>query len=156
MNFLFVNYGDFTTNSLNHIAGFANALSLRGHACIVAVPGGKDSFGALRDPLFTPATYAELLHKPAFFPDGRPADLVHAWTPREGVRKFVLAYQGRARARLVVHLEDNEEFLIETWTGRPLEELRDGSTPRWSTPCRPACPIPSATAISCTSPMASR
>jgi glycosyltransferase involved in cell wall biosynthesis len=124
VNILFVNYGDFTTNSLNHIAGFANALSLGGHACVVAVPGGKDSFGIVRNPLFTPATYGELLPKPAFFPDGRPADLIHAWTPREGVRKFVLAYQSRARARLVVHLEDNEECLIETWTGRPLADLR--------------------------------
>ena len=125
MNILFVNYGDFTTNSLNHIAGFANALCLRGHACTVAVPGGKDSFAAVREPLFTPATYAELLLKPAAFPDGRPADLIHAWTPREGVRKFVLAYQTRAAARLIVHLEDNEEHLLEAWTGRPLAELRD-------------------------------
>jgi glycosyltransferase involved in cell wall biosynthesis len=125
VNILFVNYGDFTTNSLNHIAGFANALSLRGHACTVAVPGGKDSFAVVREPLFTPATYAELLHHPAAFPDGRPADLIHAWTPREGVRKFVLAYQAHAAARLVVHLEDNEEHLIATWTGRPVAELRD-------------------------------
>jgi len=125
VNILFVNYGDFTTNSLNHIGGFANALSLRGHACLVAVPGGKDSFAAVRAPLFTPATYAELLTRPAAFPDGRPADLVHAWTPREGVRKFVLAYQTRAAARLIVHLEDNEEYLLEAWTGLPVAELRE-------------------------------
>lgn len=125
MNILFVNYGDFTTNSLNHIAGFANVLCRRGHACTVAVPSGRETFAAVRDPLFAPATYAELLYRPACFPDGRPADLIHAWTPREGVRKFVLAYQARAQARLVVHLEDNEEHLIETWMGRPFAELQD-------------------------------
>ena len=40
MNILFVNYGDFTTNSLNHIGGFANTLCAAGHACVaVAGPG---------------------------------------------------------------------------------------------------------------------
>ena len=125
MNILFVNYGDFTTSSLNHIGGFANVLCARGHACIVAVPGGKESFAAVRDPVFAPATYGELLYRPSSFPDGRPADLIHAWTPREGVRKFVLAYQSHARARLVVHLEDNEEYVIESWTGQPISALRE-------------------------------
>ncbi|MFA5058273.1 MAG: glycosyltransferase, partial [Opitutaceae bacterium] len=124
MNILFVNYGDFTTNSLNHIAGFANALRQRGYACVVAVPTGRSTFEVLTRPRFTPATYEELLAQPNLFPDGGPADLIHAWTPREAVRRFVLAYQHRARARLVVHLEDNEEHLLAAWAGRPFESLR--------------------------------
>ena len=32
-------------------------------------------------------------------------------------------YQQAAHARLVVHLEDNEDFLLASWIGRPLEEL---------------------------------
>ena len=93
MNILFVNYGDFTTNSLNHIAGFANVLCARGHACVVAVPAGKDTLSVISQPLFIPATFAEVLAQPGLFPDGRPADVIHAWTPREVVRKFVLAHQ---------------------------------------------------------------
>jgi O-antigen biosynthesis protein len=126
VNLLFVNYGDFTTNSLNHIAGFANTLSAQGHACVVAVTDKKASVSTVRHPHFVPATYAELLSKPACFPDGRGADLIHAWTPREGVRKFVLAYQRLlpAPARLVVHLEDNEEYLISSYAGLPIEALR--------------------------------
>ena len=126
MNILFVNYGDFTTNSLNHISGFANALTATGHACVVAVPSGKDSFSAVSRPAFIPALYNELLGKPAFFPDGRSADVIHAWTPREFVRKFVLSYQRVAErsARLVVHLEDNEEFLISGFSGKSIAELR--------------------------------
>src|SRR5947208_16900133 len=88
VNILFVNYGDFRTNSLNHIAGFANALCAAGHACIVVVPHGKESISAIRDPLFIAASAEELLAKPGLFPDGKPADLIHAWTPRESVRKF--------------------------------------------------------------------
>jgi O-antigen biosynthesis protein len=125
VNILFVNYGDFTTNSLNHIGGFANTLSARGHACIVAVPGNKTSISAIADPLFAPATYDEVLTREVRFLDGRPADVVHAWTPREGVRKFVVAYQRALEkpARLVVHLEDNETYLFEGYTGLKAESL---------------------------------
>jgi glycosyltransferase involved in cell wall biosynthesis len=125
VNILFVNYGDFTTNSLNHIAGFARALGAAGHAAAVAVPQGRESLAVIPDPRFIAVTYAEALARPALFPDGRPADLVHAWTPREVVRKFVLAYQAHAHARLVVHLEDNEEHLLASWLRRPPEALRD-------------------------------
>jgi glycosyltransferase involved in cell wall biosynthesis len=77
------------------------------------------------DPLFIPALYSEVLALPALFPDGRPADVIHAWTSREGVRKFVVAYE-RALARpvpLIVHLEDNEEHLICAWARKPMAEL---------------------------------
>ncbi|MBI5689414.1 MAG: glycosyltransferase [Verrucomicrobia bacterium] len=131
MNILFVNYGDFTTNSLNHIGGFANTLCAAGHACIVAVPHRKETLQHLAQPLFIAATYDELLERPRLFPDGRAAEVIHAWTPRECVRKFTLAYQRAAGsaapgepARLLVHLEDNEHFLLETYTGRPLADLR--------------------------------
>lgn len=123
MNILFVNYGDFTTNSLNHIAGFAKELAAAGHACAVAVPRGKETVAVVPDPRFEPVTYEEALGQPALFPDGRPAGIVHAWTPRETVRKFVLAYQALAHARLIIHLEDNEEFLLAAWLGRSLDGL---------------------------------
>jgi glycosyltransferase involved in cell wall biosynthesis len=126
VNILFVNYGDFTTNSLNHIAGFANVLSSQGHACVVAVPAGKDTLSVISQPLFIPATFAEVLARPTLFPDGRPADIIHAWTPREVVRKFVLAHQRLLTTppRVIVHLEDNEEFLLERFTGKSLAELQ--------------------------------
>jgi glycosyltransferase involved in cell wall biosynthesis len=129
VNILFVNYGDFTTNSLNHIGGFANTLCAAGHACVVAVPQKKETLSHVATPLFIPATYDEALAHPALFPDGRPADLIHAWTPRECVRKFTLAYQRAtgASARLIIHLEDNERFLLEAATGRSFAELRHAS-----------------------------
>ncbi len=129
MNILFVNYGDFTTNSLNHIGGFANTLCAAGHACVVAVPERKETLAHVAQPLFIAATYGELLTIPKVFPDGRPADLIHAWTPREGVRKFVLAYQRTLAtpARLIIHLEDNERHLLESYTGKKFSALRDAS-----------------------------
>ena len=129
VNILFVNYGDFTTNSLNHIGGFANTLCAAGHACIVAVPQGKETLAHIAQPLFIPATYAELLAQPGLFPNGQPAQVIHAWTPREGVRKFVVAYQRAATTpgRLVIHLEDNEQFLLEAYTGQAFATLRAAS-----------------------------
>ena len=123
MNVLFVNYGNFTTNSLNHIAGFAAELAARGHDCVVAVPAQKETLSVIPAPRFTAATYAEILARPAFFRDDRPADVLHAWTPREGVRKFVLAHQRlQPDTRLVVHLEDNEEHLISAF-GRTHDDV---------------------------------
>ncbi|HTU02837.1 MAG TPA: glycosyltransferase, partial [Candidatus Sulfotelmatobacter sp.] len=126
MNILFVNYGDFTTNSLNHIGGFANVLSAQGHAVVVAVPSGRETLSAASNPVFIPALFDDVLAQPALFPDRGTADIIHAWTPRECVRKFVVAYQRTARrsAKLVVHLEDNEEYLISGYARRSIAELR--------------------------------
>jgi glycosyltransferase involved in cell wall biosynthesis len=126
VNILFVNYGDFTTNSLNHIGGFANVLSAHGHACVVAVPAGKDTLSSASNPVFIAASYDEVLAQPALFPDRGTADIIHAWTPRECVRKFVVAYQRSARrsAKLIIHLEDNEEYLISGYARRSIAELR--------------------------------
>jgi glycosyltransferase involved in cell wall biosynthesis len=126
VNILFVNYGDFTTNSLNHIGGFARVLAEQGHPCAVAVPTGKDTLSAVSNPAFTAVLCDEVLANPAIFPGDGTADIIHAWTPRECVRKFVVAYQRAAQrsARLVVHLEDNEEFLISDYAQRSGAQLR--------------------------------
>ncbi|MFZ5496123.1 MAG: glycosyltransferase [Verrucomicrobiota bacterium] len=126
MNLLFVNYGDFTTNSLNHIGGFANWLAAAGHACVVAVPDGADTLRVVHAPRFQAATFADVLAAEGrLFPDGRPAALLHAWTPRESVRKFILAHQRLSPAtRVVVHLEDNEEHLLAAFAKQPTAELR--------------------------------
>jgi glycosyltransferase involved in cell wall biosynthesis len=124
LNILFANYGDFATNSLNHIAGYANELSRRGHACVVAVPRNPDSVRTLNEPLFVPRTFEEVLTIPNHFPDSRPADIIHAWTPRESVRGFVEAYEQKHPIPVLVHLEDNEEYLLESYYRISFEELR--------------------------------
>jgi glycosyltransferase involved in cell wall biosynthesis len=127
VNILFVNYGDFTTNSLNHIGGFANGLCARGHACVVAVTANLASLHAVERPVFIPALQSDLLEKPHVFPDGRDADVVHVWSPRENVRRFAQAYLSLCRTppRLVIHLEDNELYLISHYTHTPLEALAE-------------------------------
>lgn len=145
MNILFVNYGDFTSNSLNHIGAFANQLTLLGHACVVAVPDNPASISAVHAPLFTPVTFERALQSEPIFPDRRPADLLHVWTPRENVREFTLRYLRAApAATLLVHLEDNEAFLIESFAHESYAKLRELSdeelalrlSPRLSHPVR--------------------
>lgn len=109
---------------MHHIAGFANQLSKLGHSCIVAVPRNKQTTQCLREPcLFQPATFTDVLSIPNHFPNGYSADIVHAWTPREGVRRFVEQYFSKYSPRLIVHLEDNEAHILESFYGRSSEEL---------------------------------
>ena len=62
---------------------------------------------------------------PRTLPDGRSADVLHAWTPREHVRRAAeLCCQHTFAARLFVHLEDNEEYLLATFAGGSFEYLR--------------------------------
>lgn len=125
MNILFANYGDFSSNSLNHIGTFAAGLAELGHACMVAVPWGLETLHVVHQPRFTPALFADVLAGTVGFPDGRHADIVHAWTPREAVRRFVLAYERLAHARVVVHLEDNEDHLFAARHGLETDALLD-------------------------------
>lgn len=95
-----------------------------GHACIVAVPDHPETAEVLDSPLFGVRTFADVLRNPALFPDRKTADLVHAWTPRENVRKFAMAYLGSApEARLTIHLEDNEAHLSAAFAKLSIDKL---------------------------------
>ena len=128
MNVLFFCHDDFACNSLGHIAGFAGGLRRMGHACAVAIPGDDrssvEAWGS--DPAFRPAIFADSWERPReLFPDGRPADVLHAWTPREHVRRAAeLCRQHTPATRLFVHLEDNEEHLSAAFAGESIERLR--------------------------------
>ena len=128
MNVLFFCHDDFTCNSMGQIVGFADALRKMGHACAVAIPGDDRASAAAwgAAPSFRPAIFSDAWeHSRALFPDGRPADVLHAWTPREHVRRAVgFCRPHHPGARLFVHLEDNEEHLLAAFTGEPYERLR--------------------------------
>jgi O-antigen biosynthesis protein len=119
VNILFANYGDCTSNSLNHIGAYANQLTRLGHSCIVAVPDHPETQDGLVSPLFRVVTFAEIAAAPRDFPNRRGADVLHAWTPRENVRRFALKYLAQVpTARLVIHLEDNEAHLTDAFLQR--------------------------------------
>jgi glycosyltransferase involved in cell wall biosynthesis len=109
MNILFALYGDFTSNSADPLVLYARELQLAGNNCAVAVPFGPESVSQHENPAFRPILYGDVLDGlDCIFPDGRPADVIHACTPREVVRRFVTAYMAKRATPLVVYLEDNE------------------------------------------------
>ena len=124
MNILFVLYGDFTSNTANPLALYARELQSRGHSCAIAVPSNVESVALYEKPAFIPILYRDVLTSPdSVFADGKPADIVHACTPREIVRRFVTAYMSKQPTPLVIYLEDNEYWIAARALGLDEEAL---------------------------------
>jgi len=112
MNVLFVLYGDFSSNSANSLALFAREFDGSGHSCAVAVPSRLETVSHYENPTFRPLLYRDVLTAPeSVFPNGRRADVIHACTPREVVRRFVMTYMAQKPTPLVIYLEDNESWI---------------------------------------------
>ena len=128
-NILFINYHDFTSNSAIQIHTFANHLVKSGHDCIVAVPFRKHTvYQAIRgEVLYTPYDFSELLTARTLFGDKRGPDIIHAWTPREIVRKVCVPLIERYPCKLIIHLEDNEEQILISRLHRTMQQLHSCS-----------------------------
>jgi glycosyltransferase involved in cell wall biosynthesis len=123
-NILFVLYHDFSANSAVHVHNFANQLAALGHSTAVAIPKGSDSGDALGPQDYSVQRFDEVDGDwSAVFSDGRPPEIVHAWTPRENVRLFCEKLAGFCDYDLFIHLEDNEEVILEANLGMPFEKL---------------------------------
>jgi hypothetical protein len=123
VNVLFVNYHDFSSNSAIHIFNLANRLVDLGDDCCVCVPGDPATVELVGAPLFSTASVDEG-PAPGRFRNGEGPALVHAWTPRENVRRFVDTVVGRFRIPYVVHLEDNEDAIAAGQLNVDVDELR--------------------------------
>lgn len=121
-NILFVLYGSFDSNSALHVAALANELALAGHACVVAVPHDLGSLARLHTPRFEAMLHADAARE-VVFPDGRGPHIIHAWTTRENVRLLTVALRQRHGAKVVVHLEDNEQQILSLALQRSWAEL---------------------------------
>jgi len=123
-NILFALYHDFTANSAVHVHNFANQLAQLGHAVCVAVPHEKQTAANLGERAYTTANFSECDGNwEPMFANGESPGIVHAWTPRENVRLFCDKLAGLSSFALFVHLEDNEELILEANLGRPFAEL---------------------------------
>lgn len=121
LNILFLLPGSFASNNALHVASLANELAAAGHRCAVAVAHDRATIAHHATPAFAALTHTDA---PAFrFPDGRAADVVHAWTTCESVRRLAEQLQLASHARLVVHLEDNEREILAHRLRRDLATL---------------------------------
>jgi glycosyltransferase involved in cell wall biosynthesis len=114
LRILFVLPGPFNSNNGYHVQLFARMLERCGVQCIVAVP----------DRWHTGEANGTRSYSSVQADDKLMLDLIHAWTPREIVRALCDSLDKRHRCPIVVHLEDNEEYLTEVMTGRSCAELR--------------------------------
>ena len=127
MNVLFVLYHDFTSNSAPHVNSLANALADLGVQSAVCIPENIASFAAMGfTARYQPLLFADVLAGKLKFSDGRGPDIVHAWTPREVNRRF-LEKAVPPGAKLVIHLEDNEEHITARNLGRKWRDLQQTS-----------------------------
>ena len=122
LNLLFVLHGTFASNSALHVAALANELAASGHACAVAVTHDPETLALHDRPAFRGLTFAEA-ERGVTFPDGRGPDVIHAWTCRENVRVVTEQLRARHGARVIVHLEDNEQHLLALTLGREFADL---------------------------------
>ena len=122
-NILMISHSDFPANSTVHIHHFANELVKIGYDCVVSVPHDKNSITSLKGNLYGVTQYDEIEQIHTLFSNQQPPDLVHAWTPRERVRIYCNALSAQYEFKLVIHLEDNEESLIQCYLNLPLEQI---------------------------------
>jgi glycosyltransferase involved in cell wall biosynthesis len=124
VNVLFISHCDSDGNSALHVYSVANALTDLGMQSMVCVPDQDASaIYADRSPRFGFTSYKEAHKTGVIFPDGKGPDLIHAWTPRERVRTLTERLVGSYGCRYVVHLEDNEEVILEHELGLTYDEL---------------------------------
>ena len=122
-NILMISHSDFPANSTVHIHHFANELVKLGYDCVVSVPHDKNSIDSLKGNLYRATQYDEIEQIQTLFCNQQPPDLVHAWTPREHVRIYCNALSAKYEFKLVIHLEDNEESLIQRHLNLPIEQI---------------------------------
>lgn len=122
-NILFVLYNDFCSNSAVHVHNFANYLTKLGQDCAVVTPGNKKTVAVLGENLYEAAEFNDINNLSKLFPNRKRPDIVHAWTPREVVRIYCEKLSKIFDYKLFIHLEDNEEHLLETFFNKPYKEL---------------------------------
>ena len=126
MRVLFIHYGTFESNSAIQTFHFANRLADLGFE--VAVCGrAAELVAGVGEPRFEVLEYRDLGSKVASYRRDPRETVLHAWTPRERVRRATAEAAARLGTPYVVHLEDNEEHLLGAIEGREFAELREAS-----------------------------
>lgn len=128
MKSLIVLHGAFNCNSGIQVFHVANGLTRLGWDVAVASPSSTEDVLDVGDPEFECLTHADA-KKAAQRWAGQDL-VVHAWTPRERVRKLTEELVRTTGAPFVVHLEDNEERIASAFTKIPYSSLR--ALPQWA------------------------
>jgi glycosyltransferase involved in cell wall biosynthesis len=124
MRVVFVYFGPFDVNSAIQAFHFGNELTELGWSVTVAGQGDPSRIEAVGEPHFECINHSELDTKLEACRREPDETVVCAWTPRERVRLLTTRFASKLGAPYVIHLEDNEEYLLEEATGHSLAELQ--------------------------------
>lgn len=127
MNILFISPSSFEANNSIHIHNLAIALCSIGHNCSVLVKENSNRCYKLYggDIPYLPITIDELEYNEANIYKSFIPDIIHVWTPRNHVRKiYFKVKQKYYKAKLIIHLEDNEEVILESFQKYPFNYLK--------------------------------
>lgn len=109
-NVLLVSHCDFSGNSALHAYKLAVELERRGYSPAIAVPQDPEGIREIGAASFAAMRYDEAAD--VAFPNGRGADAVHAFSPRELVRLLTIELVRRFDIPYVVHLEDDDAAIL--------------------------------------------
>jgi glycosyltransferase involved in cell wall biosynthesis len=124
MRALFVYFGPFDVNSAIQAFHFGNELTEMGWEAILAGQGDPARMKAVGEPRFECISHDTLDHKLRELRADPQETIVIGWTPRERVRQLTMEAVRRLGAPYTIHLEDNEELLLESASGRTLQQLQ--------------------------------
>jgi glycosyltransferase involved in cell wall biosynthesis len=124
MRAFFVYFGPLDVNSAIQAFHFGNELTDQGWEVVLAGLGDTRRMAAVGEARFTVISHDEIGSTAGRLPRGDGETIVIAWTPRERVRRLVEPLAARLDAPYVVHLEDNERFLLESTLHMSLQELQ--------------------------------
>ena len=119
MMVLFINYNHLDTNNGIHVFNLANHLTRLGVECAVCIPDKNDATKKIGTTLFEVIDFDKARRND----QNRKVDIIHAWTPREAIRLMTEELAGIHKCPYVVHLEDNEESILEATFGRSFAKL---------------------------------
>jgi glycosyltransferase involved in cell wall biosynthesis len=123
MRVVFVYFGPLDVNSAIQAFHFGNDLTNQGWDVTLAGLGDPSRMEAVGKPNFEVINHEGIdARVPAW--RGDPETIVVAWTPRERVRVLTMDLVAKLGVPYVIHLEDNEHYLLEQSTGMGLAELQ--------------------------------
>lgn len=121
---VFVYFGPLDVNSAIQAFHFGNELTEGGWEVTLAGLGDPSRIEAVGHPLFECISHETLEERMRAGSIPSERTIVCGWTPRERVRLLTTRVAARLGVPYTVHLEDNENYLLETITGMTLPELQ--------------------------------
>jgi glycosyltransferase involved in cell wall biosynthesis len=122
MRVVYVYFGPLDVNSAIQAFHFGNELTELGWEVTLAGLGDPSRIEAVGEPLFECISHEELDARAPRIP--REGTIACGWTPRERVRRHTMRLISQLRVPYTIHLEDNEEYLVESAAGMSVAELQ--------------------------------